>query len=143
MKRWDERYLNLAQFVSGWSKDPSTRVGAVITDPRNQVVSVGYNGLPRGMEDTPERLNNREVKYKLIVHAERNAMIFAERPLHGCTLYTWPFMPCAQCAGMVIQSGIRRVVAPHSDNPRWQEDFALVRAMFSEAGVILEVPAPA
>lgn len=141
MKPWDKRYLDLAEHVSAWSKDPSTKVGAVITDPRNQVVSLGYNGLPRGMEDTHERLNNRELKYKMIVHAERNAMIFAERPLHGCTLFTWPFMPCAACAGMVIQSGIKRVVAPASDNPRWQEDFRLVEQMFKESGVILHVEA--
>jgi dCMP deaminase len=134
---WDRRYLALAEFISGWSKDPSTKVGAVITDSNNRVISIGFNGLPRGMEDTTERLENRELKYKLMVHAERNAIIFAERPLHGCTLYTWPFMPCSVCAGIVSQAGIRRVVAPFSDNPRWQDDFKLTKEMFAETGVAL------
>jgi dCMP deaminase len=136
---WDKRYLKLAQIIAGWSKDPSTKVGAVIVNPRNQIVSVGFNGLPRGVEDTPERLENRDVKYKLIVHAERNAILFAERPLHGCTLYTWPFMPCAQCAGMVAQAGIKRVVAPTNENPRWQEDFRLTEEMFKEIGIALDL----
>lgn len=137
VKKWDRRFLEMAEFVSCWSKDPSTKVGAVITDEKNRVVSIGYNGLPQGVEDTDERLNNRELKYKLIVHGERNAILFAGRSVEGCTLYTWPFMPCATCAGMVIQAGIQRVVAPYSDNPRWQEDFKLTEQLFSEAGVML------
>jgi len=80
-------------------------------------------------------LHNRDLKYKLIVHAERNALLFARGSVKGCTLYTYPMMPCAVCASMVIQSGIKRVVAPVSDNPRWQEDFALSRQLFAEAGV--------
>jgi deoxycytidylate deaminase len=103
----------------------------------NRLISVGYNGLARGVEDTDERLNNRELKYKIIVHCERNAIIFAQRNLEGCTLYTWPFMSCATCAAMVIQAGIKRCVAPASDNPRWQEDFKLTRELFREAGVEL------
>lgn len=137
VKKWDRRFLQLAQFISTWSKDPSTKVGAVITDPKSRVVSVGYNGLPQGVEDTDERLNNRELKYKLIVHGERNALLFASRSVENCTLYTWPFMPCATCASMIIQSGISRVVAPYSDNPRWADDFRLTEQLFSEAGVEL------
>lgn len=141
--KWDLRYLDMARYISTWSKDPSTQTGAVITAPNGSVVSVGYNGLPREVADTHERLHNREIKYKMIVHCERNAMIYAERSLHGCTLYTWPFMSCSVCAGMVIQSGISRCVAPESDNPRWQEDFKLTQQMFEESGVELvlyEVP---
>lgn len=137
VEKWDRRFLELAQYISGWSKDPSTKVGAVITDAKNRVVSVGYNGLPMGVEDTDERLNNRDLKYKMIVHGERNAMLFAGRSIDGCTLYTWPFMPCSVCASMVIQTGISRVVAPFSDNPRWAEDFKLSEQLFSEAGVKL------
>lgn len=137
---WDQRYLDLARFIASWSKDPSTQTGAVITDPDNRIVSLGFNGLPRGVADLPERLNNREIKYKMIVHCERNALLFASRSVAGCTLYTWPFMSCAACAAMVIQAGIKRVVAPASDNPRWQEDFRLSREMFAEAGVeVVEV----
>lgn len=133
---WDSRYLDLANLVAGWSKDPSTKVGAVITKD-NHIVSVGFNGLPRGVEDTEERLTNRDLKYKMIVHGEVNAMAFANQALHGCTLYTVPFMPCPVCAGQVIQRGITEVVAPYSDNPRWVESFELTKAMFKEAGVAL------
>jgi len=137
VEKWDRRFLELARFISNWSKDPSTKVGAVIVDENRRIVSCGYNGLPQGVKDTDERLNNRELKYKLIVHAERNAVLFAERPVHGCTLYTTPFMPCSVCAGMMIQAGIKRVVAPYSDNPRWLEDFKLTEQLFSESGVEL------
>lgn len=136
--KWDFRFLELAKLVSKWSKDPSTKVGAVIVDPLRRIVSLGYNGFARGVEDSEERYNNREEKYKLVVHAERNAIIFATRSLQGCTIYTYPFMPCAPCAGMIIQSGIGRVVAPKDANPRWQEDFKLTRKMFEEAGLVLE-----
>lgn len=132
---WDDWFLGLAQYISTASKDPSTKCGAVIVDQNRRVISVGYNGLARRVKDTEERLNNRDIKYKIIVHAERNAIIFAQRNLEGCTIYTWPFMPCATCAAMIIQAGIVRVVAPESDNPRWIEDFKLSREIFSEAGV--------
>lgn len=136
MADWDRRFLELAAFVASWSKDPSTQTGAVITQGR-RIVSVGYNGLAAGVADSSERLDNRELKYKLIVHCERNAIIYAQQNLHGATLYTWPFMSCGPCAAMVIQAGIKRCVAPRNDNPRWQADFALSREMFNEAGVEL------
>ncbi len=133
-EKWDRRFLALAAHVAQWSKDPSTKTGAVIVDPNNRVVSLGYNGFPRGVNDLPERLENREIKYKLIVHCERNALLFAQGPVRGCRLYTWPFMSCAPCAAMVIQAGIIEVVAPVSDNPRWIDDFNLAQTLFNEAG---------
>jgi len=132
---WDKWFVHMAQYVSTASKDPSTQTGAVITDPNRRVISVGYNGLAKGVEDLPERLNNREIKYKIIVHCERNALLFANRMVEGCTLYTWPFMSCSTCCSMVIQAGIKRCVAPWSDNPRWKDDFELSHQMFREAGV--------
>lgn len=134
-RRWDDFYIGMAEYVSRMSKDPSTKTGAVIVDPRRRVVSVGFNGLPRGVEGTDERLQNRDLKYQLIVHCE----LFAERSLVGCTLYTWPFMSCSVCAAMVIQSGITRCVAPYSDNPRWADSFRLTTEMFNEAGVALDL----
>lgn len=136
--KWDLRFLKLATEVSTWSKDPSTRVGAVIADGK-RFISLGYNGFPEGVDDTEERLNNRDLKYALIVHAERNAIIFANRNLYGCTLYTVPFMPCSVCAGMIIQAGITRVVAPLNNNPRWIESFKHTRMMFEEAEVELDL----
>ena len=130
---WDLRFLELAKLVASWSKDSSTKVGCVIVESNKSVVSLGYNGLARGVIDTEERLNNREVKYKIIQHAEKNAITFADRGrLEGSVIYTWPFMPCAQCAGQIIQAGIHRVVSVKNDNPRWQEDFKLSLQMFNE-----------
>jgi dCMP deaminase len=138
-EKWDRRYLELAKHVAQWSKDPSTKTGAVIVSPDGFVAGLGYNGFPKGVEDTPYRLNERDLKYKLIVHCERNAIISAQRNLGGSTLYTWPFMSCAPCAGMVIQAGITRCVSFKNDNPRWQADFELTRTMFFEAGVLLNL----
>jgi dCMP deaminase len=132
---WDQRFLALAEHVSSWSLDPSTRVGAVIVDADRRIVSTGYNGFPQGVADLPERLNNRTIKYDMIVHAEVNAILFAKRDLKNSVLYTWPFQPCSRCAGIVIQTGISKIVAPRCDNPRWSDSFALSNQMFAEAGV--------
>lgn len=130
--------LGLAEYISTASKDPSTKVGAVIVDDDRRVVSVGYNGFPRGVHDTEERLNNRDLKYSIIVHAERNALLFATGSIKGCTIYTYPMMPCSVCASMIIQSGIKKVVAPNSDNPRWKDHIELSLVLFKEAGVEVE-----
>ena len=135
IEKWDKRFIELARFISKWSKNPSTQTGAVIVDPKRRVVSVGYNGLSQGVKDLPERLNNRELKYKIIVHCERNALLFANKSTEGCVLYTWPFMSCSTCASMVIQGGIKRCVAPWSDNPRWKDEFELSKELFQEAEV--------
>lgn len=137
--KWDDRFLRLAKFVSEWSLDPSTKVGSVIVDDKNRVLSVGFNGLPRGIEDSPERLNNREIKYKMVVHAERNALIFAERPLTDCTIYTWPFQPCTACSSMIIQAGITRIVSLTNETERWQDDFNLATEILNEAEVDLDL----
>lgn len=136
---WHRRFLELAQHIGNWSKDPSTQVGAVIVDDQRRIISTGYNGFPRGVIDSDERYHNRDVKYEMIVHGEINAIVFAQQDLTGATLYTWPFMPCSRCAAIVIQTGIKRVVAPHCENPRWRDSFELTRRMFEEAGVELIV----
>ena len=111
---WDRWFLGLAQYISTASKDPSTKVGAVIVDSFRRVVSVGYNGFPRGIFDD-HRLEDRTKKYELMCHAESNALDFADRrSLANCTLYTWPVPPCPRCAGRIIQNGIVRVVAPYT-----------------------------
>ena len=128
----------MAKLVSTWSKDPSTRVGAVIVDPSNRLVSVGYNGFPKGVTDN-ERLLDRDKKYDIIVHAEVNAILFSNRTLKGCTMYTWPFQPCPRCAGLIIQSGIRRVVSITNTNPRWVENFTTAKQLLLEASVSLDI----
>lgn len=138
---WDAFFLELAQLVSTRSKDPSTKVGCVIVRKDRTVASLGYNGLARGVEDKESRLNDRATKLAFTVHAEPNAIIAAREPLHGCTMYTWPFPPCANCAAMVIQAGIQCVVAPaptEAQLERWGEHFCSAKDMFMEAGVHLD-----
>lgn len=134
--KWDSRFLSLAKKVSSWSKDPSTKVGAVIAD-RKVIVSVGYNGLPEEIEDTPEILNNRELKYKKIIHAEENAFRFCKRHTINCTLYTYPFMPCDVCAKMVLSWQVARVVTYINTNERWRESFQKTRKFFAENNISL------
>jgi dCMP deaminase len=133
--KWDLRFLQMAEMVGTWSKDPSTQVGAVIVDKDRRIVSTGYNGFAKGVNDSQELLLDRETKYKLIIHAEMNAILFAQRSLEGCTLYTTPFLPCSSCSSVIIQSGIKRVVSKYTDNPRWTESIELADKMFKESGV--------
>ena len=134
LKKWNMRFLEMAKMVGSWSKDPSTQVGAVIVDDDRRVISLGYNGFPKGVADN-QRLDDRKEKYKMIVHAERNALLFANTSVKDATIFTYPFMPCPICTGMIIQSGIRRVVSLQTDNPRWQEDFEISRKLLDEAEV--------
>lgn len=108
MNKWDIRMLQLAAFVATWSKDPSTRVGCVLTDSFNRILGVGYNGFPRGAEDD-HRLNVREEKYKRVIHAEENAILNSHGDLNGSIAYlTHP--PCLHCCGMLKQVGVSKVV---------------------------------
>jgi len=134
LKKWDLRFLEMARNAASWSKDPSTKVGAIIVDDDKRVISVGYNGFPKGVRDD-ERLDDRQEKYKIIVHAERNALLFANTDVKNCHIYTYPFLPCSVCAGMIIQAGIKRVVSVKNNNLRWQQDFKVSRKMFQEAEI--------
>ena len=138
-ERWDRRFLRLAKEVSSWSKDPSSKVGAVAVRDR-RVLATGYNGLPRGVEDSAERLQTRELKYKMVAHAEANLLAHAAHAgvsLDGSTVYIWPYHPCGSCAGLLINAGVERVVAPKLVVPeRWRFNFNLAATMFKEAGVV-------
>jgi dCMP deaminase len=139
-RKWDKRFLELAEHVSTWSKDPSTQVGCVIADDNKKVVALGYNGFPKGIEDTPERLNDRPTKYKYVVHSEPNAFANANGPVDGCTIYTYPFPPCSECMKQIITHGIKRVVCPKATEElagRWGESLKLSLDMAKEAGVLL------
>ncbi len=145
--KWDLRFLELAKFVAGWSKDPSTKTGAVIVNNDRQVVGMGYNGFPRGVCDDPERYADRELKYKMIVHSERNALLFTNGlSVKGCTLYSFPFASCSTCAAMIIQAGIVRCVAPPLPaylQERWAGELQVALTMFNESGVLLDIVDPA
>jgi len=138
MSDWDRRFLDMAALVSTWSKDPSTKVGAVITRSKF-VISLGFNGHPAGIEDSAARLHDREMKYKTIIHAELNAILSARQSLEGCTLYVVPFMPCSACGAVIVQSGIKRVVTFENNNERWAESFEITRTIFAEAGIDLVI----
>lgn len=132
--KWDKRFLELASFYASWSKDPSTQVGAVITEGKRQI-SQGYNGFPQLLNDDPALYADREYKYEHIIHGEMNAIIMARQDLRGCTLYTVPFLPCSRCASMIIQAGIRRVVSYYNENPRWIDSLKRSQAMFEQAAI--------
>ena len=141
--KWDYRFMEMARLVASWSKDPSSQVGAVLTRGKF-VVSVGFNGFPQGVADSAERLENREIKYPTILHAEINAILSARQDVRGCSIYVTPYMPCPQCAAVVVQSGITRVVYTPSSNEKWGKP-PLSTGQFAEAGVeLVELPiAPA
>lgn len=136
---WDCWFLGLAKYISTASKDPSTQVGAVIVDSQRRIVSTGYNGFPRKIKDREEKLLNRELKLKTMIHAEQNAILFASRQSCDCTIYVWPFMPCSDCSSKIIQSdvNIKRVVSIYNENPRWLESFAIASDNFKEADIEL------
>jgi dCMP deaminase len=145
--KWDLRFLELAKIVSTWSKDPSTKVGAVLVNELKQVVGMGYNGFARGVEDTNERLNDRETKYKFVVHAEVNAIIQAGDSARGSILYVYPsfMMPpiCHECCKVAIQAGVQGIVgfSPDESDPRvqrWKDSISVSREMWREANLWIE-----
>lgn len=139
--KWDVRFLELALHIARWSKDPSTQVGCVVVGPDREVRSTGFNGFPRGIDDSDDRLTDRDLKYPLICHAEENAIMHAARigvALKDCRAYvTWP--PCTRCARSLIQAGVREVIYPAglAIPGRWTEDFEMSMGMFAEAGVAI------
>lgn len=132
--------MDMARLVASWSKDPSSQVGAVITRGKF-VISVGFNGFPQGIADTVERLQNRDIKYPTILHAEINAILSARQDIRGCSIYVTPYMPCPQCAAVVVQSGITRIVYTPSENEKWGKP-PLSESMIREAGIELVELAP-
>lgn len=134
---WDTRFLELAALVGSWSKDPSTKVGAVIVRPDRTIASLGYNGFPRGVSDV---YFDREHKLLRTVHAEMNAILSAREPLHGCTIYVTPLCPCSNCAAAIIQAGIKRAVArtPPETRPEWLVSMDAAQQMFFQADVKLD-----
>ena len=137
--KWDERYMSLAKEVSTWSKDPSSKIGAVAIGDKGQVLSQGYNGFPRGIEDAKIRYDNRETKYKYVVHAEMNVIYNATYngvSLNGATLYVYGLPVCSDCAKGIIQVGIKKVVVPRMKiQDPWKESWQRSVQMFDEADV--------
>jgi dCMP deaminase len=143
-ERWDRKYLELAKHVSMWSHDPSTKVGAIVVNWDYQQEFLGYNGFPKGVLDTSERYADRELKYKMVVHAEVNAILKAGHLAKGATLYVYPSFSlppiCNECAKVAIQAGIKEVVGYNPDLndervKRWLQSIEISQTMFKEAGI--------
>ena len=137
--KWDLRYLALAEQVSKWSKDPSRQIGAVAVGSKGQVLAQGYNGFPRGIDDSLTTYYDREKKYKYVVHAEMNVIYNATyngTSLDGSTLYVHGLPVCSECSKGVIQVGIKRVVMPKQEIPdHWKDSWQLTKSLFEQAGV--------
>lgn len=142
---WDEYFLRIADLVAQKSKDRSTKVGAVIVGEGHEIRSTGFNGFPRGIDDSIDERHKRPAKYAWTEHAERNAIFNAARNgthLLSTTLYLNSWYPCADCARGIIQAGIIRIVCSRSRegalDSRWTESCDVGMEMLKEAGVICE-----
>lgn len=153
--KWDRHFLALALQHAKMSKDPRTKVGAVIVGQDRELISAGFNGFPRNIIDKETRLNNRDLKLKLMVHAEMNAVLAAAKvgiSLERTSLYLaatdssgsiWGGPPCTRCTVEILQTGIRHIISfPQKLAPsRWQDDLTLARDLLAEAGVAYaEIP---
>jgi dCMP deaminase len=136
---WDEYFMGLAHLSALRSKDPNTQVGAAIVDENHRVVSVGYNGMPKGCSDDVFPWSREgailQTKYAFVVHAELNAILNSKYPVSGCTLYVSLF-PCNECAKAIIQAGIRRIVY-ESDKYQNTDTTIASRRMLKAAGIEL------
>lgn len=140
LNHWDRRFIDIANMVATWSKDPGTQVGAVLVSDR-RIIATGYNGFPQGIADTIERYEHRETKLSLTVHAEVNAILNAAKngsQTQSSTLYV-TFPPCVSCATAVIQAGVTRVVRPdlHTAPDRWIDSFVKGSRLLLEAGILI------
>jgi dCMP deaminase len=142
MVDWNNRFIELSMLVASWSKDKNRGVGAIIADEENRIISVGYNGFPRGADDTIEERYERPLKYLYTEHAERNAIYSAAS--HGsrtkdCIIYL-EWYPCCDCARAIIQAGLKKVVCgePDFEDERWGEKFKVSAQLFKECGIEIE-----
>lgn len=138
---WHNYFLSLAEATAQRSKDPSTKCGAVLVDQRHRIISLGFNGFPRGVPDLPELLANREKRLALTIHAEENAILFARQSLEGATCYVWPMPPCGErCAPRLAQAGIKRIVTCEPTDEqilRWGDSWKLAEWVYGHVGIEL------
>ncbi len=134
--KWDTRFIKVAKHVASWSKDPSTKCGAVLVRDNNTIASLGYNGLPKGAEDKPEYYLDRSEKYPRIIHSEWNAMQHCrDADIEGYRVYAWPLPPCGQCTSSLLQKKIGDVVcqkSPEEQMKRWGDSFSLASDMLHQ-----------
>ena len=137
-QKWHNRFMDMAKLIADWSKDPSSKIGCVAVNSERRILATGYNGFPKGIEDTEERLNDRPTKHSLVVHAEMNALmnaLYSGVSLKDATMYVYGLPICPDC---VIQAGVKHVVIPTDLTTKgewqkvWQEKSL---PMFKESGV--------
>ena len=141
--KWNKRFMELADLVASWSKDKSSKIGAVVVGENREIRAAGYNGIVRGVDDEMPERQERPTKYDFFEHAERNAVYNAcliGASLKGCVIYVTS-MPCPDCARAIIQSGIKMVVtyklepAPDQPTGTWRDKVVYSEQMFKEAGI--------
>lgn len=135
------RFLPVAQAFADMSKDPSTKVGAVALDEKMNIVSAGYNGFPRGVDDSPARYFDRATKYQLVSHAEANLVAqaaYGGRSLAGSTVLVVPLHPCSACAKLLVQAGVAQIFCPlPGSEERWHQESVWAKLILDEAGVVV------
>jgi len=139
LNKWDKRFYELAEYISKWSKDEKAQVGAVITTDHGGAIALGYNGFPSGVDDSVERLEDKDLKLEMITHAEQNALLIAGRSTERAAIYVYGKPICSRCACLIIQSGITSVVSLSPEvldkDSKWLEPGMIALQMFKEAGV--------
>lgn len=138
--KWIKRYMRIAREVSYWSKDPSSKIGAVIVSETGRILATGYNGFPEKMEDNPSDYENREFKYKRIIHAEENALLNALKysvNIQNSSIFVYNLPICSNCARLIAQSGISEIYLCYNDNniTRWKESFDISKSIFKECNI--------
>lgn len=149
LTNWDKRFIGLASHISTWSKDNSTKIGCVAVNNDHDLLSIGFNGIARGLDDSLPERQERPLKYSFYEHAERNLVYNAARigiSLKGSTVYLQWF-PCDDCSRALIQSGIKRIVCQEfkQDSERgakwtkeWEEKCKVSKEMLIESGVKID-----
>ena len=136
--KWHIRFMRLTREISTWSKDPSKKIGALIVNEDRRILASGYNGFPKGIKDD-ERLDNKEIKYSLVIHAELNALLNALNngvSVKDSTMYVYGLPICDNCAKTIIQAGIKNLIIsyPHDLTNSWADIWEeKSKPMFSEA----------
>lgn len=143
--KWINHFIKMAELVSTMSKDPNHKIGAVIVDKNNRVVSTGFNGFAKGIDDNSERLNDKEIKRLLMLHAEENAILYAKQDLTDCDIYVYGYPSCIHCTSIIIQSGIKTIYYRNSKKDNavseyWKTNLEMAKKLAEEAGVnVIEI----
>ena len=133
MNKWDERFVSLVIEIAGWSKDPSSKVGALAVSPNKRQSTWGYNGFPEGIDDSEDKLTDKQIKNELMVHAEANCVVNATVQLNGWTMYVTK-TPCLPCAKLIVSAGIIRLVCPNPSGS-WADEQLKAISLLTTVGI--------